>query len=43
MNMQTPTGAMIQPYLFFGARCEEVLEFYKSAARRPSRHADALQ
>jgi PhnB protein len=25
------TGTFVQPYLFFGGRCEEALEFYRSA------------
>jgi PhnB protein len=30
--MTTPNSAIIvQPYLFFGGRCEEALEFYKKA------------
>ena len=30
MNAQE-TGKQVQPYLFFDGRCEEALEFYKSA------------
>lgn len=30
--MNTPnTAAHVQPYLFFGGRCEEALEFYRTA------------
>ena len=25
------TTPLVQPYLFFGGRCEEALEFYKTA------------
>ena len=29
---QTPTpDTLIQPYLFFGGRCEEALAFYRTA------------
>ena len=28
------TGTTITPYLFFGGRCEEALEFYRKAAAR---------
>ncbi len=34
MNTTTPTTQtlpLIQPYLFFGGRCEEALDFYKAA------------
>lgn len=30
--MQVTTKTQIQPYLFFEGRCEEALEFYKTAA-----------
>src|SRR5579863_9808292 len=30
-NMPTNPEAIVQPYLFFGGRCEEALEFYKAA------------
>ena len=26
-----PSGTLVQPYLFFGGRCEEALEFYRAA------------
>lgn len=26
-----PTSKLVQPYLFFGGRCEEALEFYRNA------------
>src|SRR5580698_6812254 len=29
--MPTPTATAIQPYLFFNGRCEEALEFYRTA------------
>jgi|SoiMethySBSTD1v2_1073268.scaffolds.fasta_scaffold1439964_1 PhnB protein len=29
MTAKPVTGAVIQPYLFFGGRCEEALEFYR--------------
>ena len=29
--MPTPNSTMVQPYLFFGGRCEEALTFYASA------------
>ncbi|MGI8820434.1 MAG: VOC family protein [Chthoniobacterales bacterium] len=29
--MSTPTKTLIQPYLFFGGRCEEAIEFYRGA------------
>ena len=29
--MSTKTGKFIQPYLFFNGRCEEAVEFYRSA------------
>lgn len=30
--MNTPnTTALVQPYLFFGGRCEEAIDFYRSA------------
>lgn len=30
--MSTPTSqALVQPYLFFGGRCEEAIEFYRKA------------
>lgn len=29
--MSIMTNAVIQPYLFFGGRCEEALEFYRTA------------
>jgi len=29
--MSTPTKAGVQPYLFFGGRCEEAIEFYCTA------------
>lgn len=31
MTPTTPTTALIQPYLFFNGRCEEAIEFYRSA------------
>jgi PhnB protein len=31
MNQTQATGQQIQPYLFFDGRCEEAIEFYKSA------------
>jgi PhnB protein len=30
-NKQTPTSTVIQPYLFFGGRCQEALDFYRAA------------
>lgn len=30
--MSTPIDHAIQPYLFFGGRCEEALKFYQTAA-----------
>lgn len=30
-NKTTTPSTLIQPYLFFGGRCEEALEFYRSA------------
>src|SRR5207248_587694 len=27
----SPSNALVQPYLFFGGRCEEALEFYRNA------------
>ncbi len=33
----------IQPYLFFGGRCDEAIEFYRQALVRQVRDADALQ
>ena len=27
----SPSNALVQPYLFFGGRCEEALEFYRKA------------
>src|ERR1041385_7019065 len=31
-NQETPmTTTLVQPYLFFGGRCEEALEFYRTA------------
>jgi PhnB protein len=33
-NMSTPTSqAGVQPYLFFGGRCEEAIEFYRKALK----------
>jgi PhnB protein len=29
--MNATSGTLIQPYLFFGGRCDEALEFYQSA------------
>ena len=29
--MPTPNAMSVQPYLFFGGRCEEALNFYRSA------------
>ena len=29
--MSTPASTLIQPYLFFGGRCEEAIEFYRAA------------
>lgn len=29
--MSTPTTAGVQPYLFFGGRCDEAIEFYRKA------------
>ncbi|HMO64975.1 MAG TPA: VOC family protein [Verrucomicrobiota bacterium] len=29
--MTTPISTLVQPYLFFGGRCEEALEFYHRA------------
>ncbi len=31
MDSKAPTKVVIQPYLFFGGRCEEAIEFYKKA------------
>ena len=31
MRMMTNSNMSVQPYLFFGGRCEEALEFYRSA------------
>jgi PhnB protein len=31
MNKTQETGQQVQPYLFFDGRCEEAIEFYKSA------------
>lgn len=31
MPTQTKTDTVIQPYLFFGGRCEEAIEFYRRA------------
>jgi len=31
MDKSQATGQQVQPYLFFDGRCEEALEFYKSA------------
>ena len=31
MNQTQATGQQVQPYLFFDGRCEEAIEFYKSA------------
>jgi PhnB protein len=31
MNKTQQTGQQVQPYLFFDGRCEEAIEFYKSA------------
>ena len=31
MNQTQATGRQVQPYLFFDGRCEEAIEFYKSA------------
>ena len=31
MNKTQATGQQVQPYLFFDGRCEEAIEFYKSA------------
>ena len=28
--MTTPQATLVQPYLFFGGRCEEALEFYRT-------------
>jgi PhnB protein len=44
--MTTPTSAsVIQPYLFFGGRCEEAIEFYRTAigaeVEMLMRHKDA--
>ena len=33
----------VQPYLYFDGRCDEAIEFYKSAFGRQSKHAHALQ
>ena len=29
--MSTPTTTLVQPYLFYGGRCDEALEFYQKA------------
>ncbi|MDQ6655426.1 MAG: VOC family protein [Verrucomicrobiota bacterium] len=29
--MSQPTNTLLQPYLFFGGRCEEAIEFYRTA------------
>src|SRR5882724_4367882 len=31
MSTSSMSGPVIQPYLFFGGRCEEAIEFYRSA------------
>jgi len=31
MDSKTSAKAIVQPYLFFGGRCDEALEFYKKA------------
>ena len=31
MNQTQATGQQVQPYLFFDGKCEEALDFYKSA------------
>lgn len=33
----------VQPYLFFGGRCEEALEFYSKSLGRQGRNDDAIQ
>lgn len=30
-GVTTPNSTLVQPYLFFGGRCEEALEFYRTA------------
>jgi PhnB protein len=30
-GQQPPSSPQVQPYLFFGGRCEEALEFYREA------------
>ena len=34
---------LVQPYLFFDGRCEEAVEFYRSALGAEVGDADALQ
>lgn len=42
-NKTTTPSTLIQPYLFFGGRCEEALEFYRVSAGRTGRHAHEAQ
>ena len=42
-RMMSLQEASVQPYLFFGGRCEEALAFYEHFARRDRRDEDALQ